>query len=67
MYYSTAKKEREEQESTRQQIVDWINLGKPGKCLGCSQWLNYCRWWEQNYECERHQTEKLKETLKLFR
>ena len=43
---------------TKRLIGIWLAQGRPDKCVPCLHMLNYCRWWEKGYSCEKHETEK---------
>lgn len=41
-----------EAQFAREQLAMWRQQGRPRKCERCLSWLNYCRFWESEYDCQ---------------
>jgi hypothetical protein len=48
----TEQKKNKEICFAREQKELWQVENKSKKCEKCLDWLNYCQFWTQNYECE---------------
>jgi len=66
MYIDYAEKKKEEERRTQEEIALWLKLDKPEKCVLCLHYLNHCKWWEKNYECEKAKSQKLKQDIQAF-
>lgn len=55
------------QKENSETIENWINGGKPEKCVSCLEiGMRSCRWWLSGYQCEHYQGDRLTEQLKAI-
>jgi len=71
-YYERLRRRKAEAEREKE-VEEWtfwdtIQKGQyPEKCMECFELgVRNCRWWEENFECEKHGLEVAREKLKYI-